>query len=59
MKALQIRFVPIHVYKDQPWLPFANLIRNMSYSATFEILPDLISQLSKMPNPEIAKMEQN
>jgi hypothetical protein len=57
MEALQMGLIPIHVYQDQPWLPYGNLMKNISYSVTIEELPDLISELSKMPDSEIAIME--
>jgi len=57
MEALQMGLIPIQVYQDQSWLPYGNLMKNISYSVTLENLPDLISQLSNMPDSEIVAME--
>ena len=57
MEALQMGLIPIQVYQDEPWLPYENLMKNISYTVNSENLPDLITQLSKMPDSEIAKIE--
>ena len=49
--------IPIHVYIDEPWLPYGNLLNNISYSITMEELPGLIQKLEKMTDSEIASME--
>jgi hypothetical protein len=50
--------IPIQVYLDQPWLPYGNLLKNLSYSVTVEELPELVLELSKMSDSQISKMEQ-
>ena len=57
MEALQMGLIPIQVYQDQPWLPYGDIMQNISYSVTNEDLPGLIEQLSKMPDSEIAEIE--
>ena len=53
--------IPIHVYHkgDRPWLPYGeNLMKDISYTVTNENLPDLITELSNMPDSEIERMEE-
>eukprot|EP00536_Pseudo-nitzschia_multiseries_P018149 jgi/Psemu1/227951/e_gw1.2200.1.1 len=57
METLQMGLIPIQVYLDQPWLPYENLMKNISYTVTNDQLPDLLLQLSKIPDSEIAEME--
>ena len=59
MEALQMGLIPIHIYIDQPWLPYAkNIIKSVSFAVTVDELPDLVANLSKMPDAEIESMEQ-
>jgi hypothetical protein len=49
--------IPIQVYLDQPWLPYGNLMKNLSYSVTVEKLPELVLELSKISDSQISKIE--
>jgi len=57
METLQMGLIPIQVYLDQPWLPYGNLMKDVSFTVTNEELPDLLLQLSEIPDSEIAEME--
>mmetsp|Transcript_26953 Transcript_26953/g.59228 ORF Transcript_26953/g.59228 Transcript_26953/m.59228 type:complete len:410 (+) Transcript_26953:149-1378(+) len=57
METLQMGLIPIQVYLDQPWLPYANLMKNVSYTVTNDELPDLFLHLSKMPDSEVEELE--
>jgi len=59
-ETLQMGLIPIFVYveDDVEWLPYGNAMKDISYSVTIEKLPDLIDQLSTMPDSEIEKMEE-
>ena len=60
VETLQMGLIPIHVYHkgDRPWLPYGDLMKNISYTVTNENLPDLITELSNMPDSEIERMEE-
>ena len=60
METLQMGLIPIQVYleKDQPWLPYGEIMQNISYAVTTTELPKLIRQLAKLPNATIARMEE-
>ncbi len=60
MEALQMGLIPIHVYiqGDKPWLPYENIMKNISYSVTNEQLPELVTLLTNMPDSEIANIEE-
>ena len=60
METLQMGLIPIQVYleEDQPWLPYGEIMQNISYAVTNNELPDLIRQLAKLPNSTIARMEE-
>jgi len=60
-ESLQMGLIPIQVYleHDQPWLPYATIMNNISYAVTVEELPNLVDTvLSKLSNVEISHMEQ-
>ena len=60
MEALQMGRIPIQIYQsgDRPWLPYENLMKNISYSVTVEELPELLSStLRKLSDSEIMAME--
>ena len=60
MEALQMGRIPIQIYQsgDRPWLPYENLMKNISYSVSVEELPELISStLWKLSDSEIMAME--
>ena len=58
MEALQMGLIPIHVYLDQPWIPYGDFLGNITYSVQLDQLPGLIAKLEKLTNSEIASMEQ-
>ena len=60
-ETLQMGLIPIYVYveDDVEWLPYGNAMKYvLSFSVTIEKFPDLIDQLSTMPDSEIEKMEE-
>ena len=61
MEVLQMGLIPIQVYlgEDRPWLPYGNLMKNISYAVAIEQLPNLIDELSNLNNSEITSMEFN
>lgn len=60
VETLQLGLIPIHVYLegDRPWLPYGDLMKDISYTVSNENLPDLITELSNMPDSEIERMEE-
>jgi hypothetical protein len=59
METLQMGLIPIHVYTDQPWIPYATLLLggNLTFSTRVEGLPALAQQLLLLTPGEIRAME--
>jgi hypothetical protein len=59
METLQMGLIPIHVYTDQPWIPYATLLLGgyLTFSTRVEGLPALAQQLLLLTPGEIRATE--
>ena len=65
METFQLGLIPIHVYlptdskgnKELPWIPYENVIKNVSYAVTIDELPSLLEELSQLSDERIQAME--
>ena len=62
METLQMGLVPIHLYSDIPWIPYADLLLNpddpVVFASSFADFPNLIDKLLHMSPTAIAKIEE-
>ena len=57
VETLQQGLVPIHLYSDVPWVPYADLYNEVGFSTNLQGLPRLLERL-KAQSPEMwARME--
>jgi hypothetical protein len=62
-ESLHMGLIPIQVYededKDEPWLPYGDLINNVSFTVTVSELQTFVEKLSMMSDSEVKAMEAN
>ena len=49
--------VPIYVYDDTPWVPYADLFPRLGYITTVRALPQLLANISSQGNADISARE--
>jgi hypothetical protein len=56
---LQSGLIPLYVYDDTPWIPYATLFheKKLGYSSTVEGLPDMLRVLRKMSDSDFTEQE--
>merc|ERR1712190_597320 len=56
-ETLQMGHVPIHVYLDIPWVPYADMFEQIGFKTTVSDLPELLKRLSGMSVSSLERME--
>jgi hypothetical protein len=54
---LQMGLIPIHVYDDMPWIPYADLFHEVGFTVNLDDLAALVLRLHRMPIEGIEAME--
>ena len=56
-ETLQLGLIPIHVYSDRPWLPYARVFHSCGYAASVFGLPRLLWRLVWLTDAEVLARE--
>ena len=57
VETLQQGLVPVHVYSDVPWVPYADLYTEVGFSTNLQGMPQLLEQLKALSPETWARME--
>ena len=57
METLQMGLVPIHVYTDVPWVPYARVFARIGFAANVSGLPAVMHALHRMSAAELEERE--
>lgn len=59
VETLQMGLIPIHVYSDVPWVPYADLFDKLGFVAHYKQLESLVDdKLLKLSNEEVKRREE-
>mmetsp|Transcript_166196 Transcript_166196/g.403777 ORF Transcript_166196/g.403777 Transcript_166196/m.403777 type:complete len:436 (-) Transcript_166196:65-1372(-) len=56
-EALQMGVIPIHVYIDQPWIPYPRAYEKLGLATTVEGLPAVMERLMRLSDAEVEQLE--
>eukprot|EP00667_Euglena_gracilis_P010233 EG_transcript_10410 len=57
VETIQMGLIPVYVYSDVPWLPYADLFPEFGYAANLTGLPALLRLLARQPPAALAQRE--
>jgi hypothetical protein len=57
MEILQMGLIPVYIYNDIPWVPYANLFESFGFIATLDELPALVERLQQMTHADFRQRE--
>jgi hypothetical protein len=56
VEAIQMGLVPVHIYSDIPWVPYAKLFERIGFSISLESLPALLHDIDSTKEAWISKL---
>ena len=56
-EVIQLGLLPLHVWSDIPWLPYAGMFETFGFSSSLSDLPKLLKRLHAMTEDELTRRE--